>query len=204
MLKEYATVIRKYERSIPLPHKPFYNDDEYNVLRRAKLIILSDCLGKYSEFSSLSYEKKIEMLWQIEQGCVAEATRKANEYNIQCMWDNIQYTNIYHSICYNIIAILDDDDGLPSLVTKITSDKIDLGKMSNMTCRELCPEKYEDLTNHINKRTNTKQNLKYSELYYCYKCKHNQSTVEKRCNRSLDEGVNLTITCLWCGNSRNG
>ena len=64
-------------------------------------------------------------------------------------------------------------------------------------------KKYIKIDEKINKRNNQESKIKYSELYRCRKCKRNQTTTERRYARSLDEGVDLTIICLFCGNRWN-
>lgn len=68
------------------------------------------------------------------------------------------------------------------------------------TYKELNPKKYEELTTKIEKRINTEQAVKYTEMFYCRKCKHNQTTIEKVQLRSNDESSSLRITCLYCNN----
>ena len=54
-----------------------------------------------------------------------------------------------------------------------------------------------------NLENNNEIKIKYSELYRCNKCKRNQTKTERRYARSLDEGIDLTIICLFCGKRWN-
>jgi DNA-directed RNA polymerase subunit M/transcription elongation factor TFIIS len=208
--KKYNTD-REYPNSIPLDYRIFYNNNpdnynnNYNDIRRLKLIILSDILGKYEFFNNMKYSDQTLMIQIIENSCLNEAIRKATEYNIHCIWSNDIFVNGYHSICYNIFTNLDIDSTVKSysLMNMIKDNTINLNEIAKMTSIELCPEKYTIINEKINQRNNAERKLKYSELYHCRKCKKNQCTLEKRFNRSLDEGVNLTVNCLFCGHSWN-
>lgn len=187
-----------FKDAVPLPFDPFYKS--YNNIRRLKVIVLSDKLSKYKQFKILPYEKKIEILTSIENSCLNEALRKAREYAVRCIWDNDNFTNIYHTICYNIISNIDNQFGSDTLINKILAEEINLNTIAHLTCKELCPERYEVLSSEINKRSKIEQSVKYSEMFFCKKCKHNQTTVERVQIRSADEACNLRITCLYCDN----
>jgi hypothetical protein len=96
-----------FKHAIPLPSNPFYIDKSYVGLRKTKLIAISDRFGQIKQFHNFSYEKQIEIIKYIENSCLNETIRKSREYNIRCVWNNIQFENIYHSICYNILTALD-------------------------------------------------------------------------------------------------
>lgn len=195
-------IVREFEHSIPLTPNPFYTDKTYNKLRRMKLIILSNKLGQLNEFKNMSYENQLNMIKCIENSCLNEAIRKAREYNIRCMWSNIQFENIYHSICYNILSTLDlnSETGSRELVKKIFEGVIDLKTIARMSCKELCPEMYEDIKKRIEERNNTEQTVKATTLYFCKNCKRNKTHAKSVQNRCGDEGNNYFITCLFCGN----
>ena len=86
---------------------------------------------------------------------------------------------------------------------KILNNDVDLQNVANMKSKELCPKKYEKIEKKINQRNNLERKIKYSELYKCRKCKRNQCTTERRYARSIDEGVDLTVTCVFCSHSWN-
>ena len=88
-----------------------------------------------------------------------------------------------------------------SIKKKILNKDVNLQEVANMSSKELCPKKYEKIDQKINKRTNLELKIKFSELYKCSKCKRNQCTTERRYARSLDEGTDLTIHCLFCSHS---
>jgi DNA-directed RNA polymerase subunit M/transcription elongation factor TFIIS len=191
-----------FPNAIPLNIK-FYENENYNDIRRCKLILLSDCLGKNFKFDNNSKEAIIKA---IEQGCLNRAIKKAKTYNIRCIWKEEQFVNLYHSICYKVSINIDKNSSINSsfIIDKILNNSIDLKTIANMTSKELYPKKYEKLEEKMHKRHNLERKIKFSERYQCKKCKRNQTTTERCYNRSLDEGVNLTIRCLFCGNSWGG
>lgn len=195
---------RIYPNAIPLAVDPFYRP-EYSPLRRIKAMLFAEQLGKSEDFRKLTFNKQTQILTAIENSCINESIRKGKEYNVRCIWSNELFENIYHGVCYTIISTLDNDINSYSdiLLKKILDDKFDILNIAHMSCKELCPEKYEDIDKQLTQRRGAEQTLKYSEMYHCRKCKKNQCVTEKRYNRSLDEGVNLTVNCLFCGNSWN-
>jgi DNA-directed RNA polymerase subunit M/transcription elongation factor TFIIS len=185
-----------------LAYDPFYTDPDYNNMRRLKLILLSSALGNSKLYKQLRFDDKMNYIMLIENSCLNEAIRKAHEYDIRCTWDDFQFEQIYHSICYNILSTIDTtlETSSTELVEKIFTDRIDLSTIAKLSCKELCPEKYEEVTKKIEERSNMEQNIKYTELYFCRKCKRNKATAERVQNRSNDEGSSFHITCLFCHN----
>lgn len=228
----------KYKNAIPLDYK-YYENENYNSLRRCKLILISHCLGDtklYNDIIANTYNQtkqlnkkailqkcnyspdSIEIINNymdltcvskeyitkcIERSCLSRAIEKAKSYNIRCVWTNTKFINLYHSICYKVVCNLDSSSAVESnyILEKILKREVDIKNIANMTSKELCPKKYEHIDERLNKRTNMEIKVKYSELYRCRKCKQNKTTTERRYNRSLDEGVNLTIHCHYCGHS---
>ena len=126
-------------------------------------------------------------------------------HNIRCVWSEPKFVNLYHNICYKLAINLDSDSCVKSesIKKKIINQEVQLQDVANMSSKELCPKKYEKIDQKINKRTNLERKIKFSELYKCSKCKRNQCTTERRYARSLDEGTDLTVHCLFCGHNWN-
>ena len=192
----------KYKHAIPLPFKPFYTDRAFVPIRISKLIAISDKFGQIEQFLQLPYAKQIYIIKNIENSCLNETIRKSREYNIRCVWDNLQFEYVYHTICYNISSALDIkfDTGSKILVKKIFDEEIDLNTIANLSCKELCPEGYRDIIKTIDQRSNIEQTVKATSLYYCKKCGKNQCTATRVQNRSADEGSSFYVCCLFCGN----
>lgn len=213
----------------------YYDDDRYNAIRRCKLMLFSQCLGKTClaelEGNIVKTQKKLLITYltkfglsknsskcvaayaypfiytkeyivkNLERGCLNRTIVKSNDYNIRGVWSNPKFVSLYHDICYKIASNLDVTSVINSdyITKKILKNEVNINMVANMSSKELCPKKYEKIDMKINQRTNLERKIKYSELYRCRKCKRNQCTTERRYNRSLDEGVNLTIICLFCG-----
>jgi len=232
----------EYPNAIPLSMK-YYENENFNNIRRCKLILFSHCLGDDAVFknnfihnainkkkstyvyeiltsiklSTQSIDTIISYLFKqyltkeyiakyLERGCLNRAIKKAKSYNIRCVWTDEKYVDLYHSICYKVACNIDSESMVNSdyIFKKIMNNQVDIGNIANMTSKELCPKKYEQIDEKMNKRTNLERKIKYSELYRCRKCKRNQTTTERRYARSWDEGTDLTITCTYCNHSWNG
>jgi DNA-directed RNA polymerase subunit M/transcription elongation factor TFIIS len=216
-----------------------YENPEYNRLRIAKLILISDSLGNKEFFDkndklniTHKYRKKKiiakylasfkntndilgyifehiktreNITLQIESSCYNKTIKLANKNNITVDWACVLFVNIYNIICYKIASNIDPNSIVNSnfILDKIINDNIDLDNIASMPSRTLCPERYIEIDEKINKRNNLEIKIKFSELYKCKRCKKNQTTTERRYARSLDEGVDLTITCHFCGNKWN-
>lgn len=195
-MNSYNEFRNNYINAIPLKFNTFYNN-EYNNIRRLKLIVISHTLGCYSGFKTLHYDQQTDIIKHIENSCANECIRKSRGYNIRCVWDNNQFIDIYHSVSYNIISVLSQENN--TLIKKILENTIDLDTIATLSCKELSPEIYDDISREITKRVNTSQTQKYTEMHFCKKCKRNQTTAERVQNRSGDEASSFFITCLFCG-----
>lgn len=200
--------IFEYPNTIPLNIK-FYENENYNNNRRLKLILFGECLGKTKIFNNkglLEILDKEHIIKYLERGCLNRAIERAKIYNIRCIWSNDKFINLYHSICYKIAVNIDKNSCINSnyILNKILNNEVDPLQIANMSSKDLCPKKYEKIEEKMQKRNNLERKIKFSEMYTCRKCKRKQTTTERCYNRSLDEGVNLTIRCLFCGNSWGG
>lgn len=186
----------------PLPFDPFYTDPEYNSIRIIKLLLLSDALNNSKLYGTLSYDEKINTIQLTENSCLNETIKKAREHNIRCTWDIKAFEDLYHSICYNILSVLNIklETGSKQLIIRVFNNEIDLNTIAALSYNELCPEKFEEVTKKIEVRSNIVYTVKYTELYFCRKCKQNKATAERVQNRSNDEGSSFHITCLNCNN----
>jgi DNA-directed RNA polymerase subunit M/transcription elongation factor TFIIS len=160
---------------------------------------------KIFEYLDKSYLNKDKIIKKLERGCVNRAIIKSKSYNIRCVWSNKRFVDLYNSICYKVASNIDPESEVHSnyIKTKILMNDINLDKVADMTSKELCPKKYEKINKQMDQRINLQRKIKYSELFHCRKCKRNQCTTERRYNRSLDEGTNLTVKCMFCGHEWN-
>jgi DNA-directed RNA polymerase subunit M/transcription elongation factor TFIIS len=188
--------------TLPLSFKPFYTDPEYNHIRRLKLLMFGDAIQEDPVLKTeMTYQKKISLICEIEKQCYLEANCKSDQYNIRCDWSVLQFENMYHSVCANILALIHPNQPTYSrhVVDMILETK-DVGEIVRKPVKELCPEKFEPIINMIDKRSSVEVTVKYTEMYFCRKCKHNKATAQRVQSRCLDEGNNFYVTCLNCDN----
>lgn len=193
-----------YPNAIPLIFKKFYTQ-EYVPHRRLKLILLSDILGRYDQFKTLTYDEKAEIIMKIENGCYQEACRNITELDQECNWENNMFYCVYNYICGNLLQNLDpkSDVGSDYLITKVLEQTIKLDELAHLTSEELCPEKSLEIRTNIAKRSDIKFSIKTSTAYQCSKCKKSESTIDRRHTRGLDEATNYRATCLFCKHTWN-
>ncbi len=173
----------------------------YNVYRRAKIILFSSCLSEHECYSKLSRNDKNKLLKSLEKACCNYCITKANEDNIPTKWNNDLFKELYHSICAKISSNITQKNSVKNmyLISAILDKKIEIEKLPYMSSQELYPDKYKELLIKLEASKKVEQTIKTSSMYKCRRCHKNECTEENRYNRSLDEGVNLTITCMSCG-----
>ena len=195
---------RQYPRSIPLKYDVFYTK-KYNDLRRVHVIILSEILTSFAEFNQLHYDHQTELLRLLEKGCYKETIRKAYKHGIMCSWRNEQFQALYQQDFYKIAVNIDPSSsvGQTGLMKRILSQELQPQLLARMSSQDLYPELYVELLKRINIKASVERKVKYTRLYRCHKCKHNMCTMEKLFNRSGDEAINYTITCMFCWNTWN-
>ncbi len=188
---------------VPLTAELYY--PPYNVIRRAKFILFGSIFLQHPKFSDLGYLEKIDLLKKVERSCYNYTIDKLIEENIMASWETDIFCDMYHSICYKVSSnlgspLLTDNTNLLNMVM---DNKIVINDLPRLSSQDLCPEKYVQIRKRIEASKNATTAIKTSSMYTCRHCKKSQCTIENRYNRSLDEGVNLTITCLNCWHSWN-
>jgi len=184
---------------IPL-HSKLYREP-YNVIRRAKVILFGYVLNKYDDFKKISYGDQTKLLIKIERSCFNYCIESANDNNVIPSWDIDLFKDIYTSICYKVSTNLDPDGLIKNkqLALDLLNDKISIKRLPKLTSLEMFPQKYVNIIERLEASKNIKNTIKTTSMYICKKCKENKCTIENLYNRSLDEGVNLKITCVNCG-----
>ena len=175
---------------------------EYNVIRRAKALLFITGFKEHEDnikFIELINLQKI--ILDIENACYNYTINKANEENIPADWSNDLFTEIYHATCAKIYSNISKKCGVSNnyLICHIVNNNLDINKLPYMSSQELFPEKYKELISKLEASKNVTRTIKTTSMYKCRRCHKNECTEENRYNRSLDEGVNLTITCMSCG-----
>ncbi len=186
---------------VPLPL--FFYKHPYNRLRRAKIIVFGNVLDEYEQFRLLTDKKRFSKLKKLESACFNYAIDRAFEENIPTSWSIPLFGELYSSICYKVSSNIDKNDLVNSsfLADRIINNLIDIKQVPRLPSYELCPHKYADLLRQIEESKNVQFSIKTTSMYKCGKCKKSECTYENLYNRSLDEGVNIKVTCINCGNS---
>jgi DNA-directed RNA polymerase subunit M/transcription elongation factor TFIIS len=195
-----------YIKSIPYSgiHIPADLYQKLHKYRVTKLSLFLDCLVQYDDFNKLQYNEKILLVKSIEKACYNYTITKSMEKNIMSTWENDIFCDVYHSTCYKISSNIDktfinNDKFALSIINKT----INIDDLPNISSKEIFPELYEKIEDDIKSRSNIKQTVKVTKMYKCSRCKQKQCTIQPRYNRSLDEGVNLIITCQNCKHEWN-
>jgi transcription elongation factor S-II len=183
----------------PLPIK--YYELPYNTTRRAKLILFSSVFKQHEIFMQKTMDERFAILERIERACSNYTIDKSKELNIPTKWDNQDYQYIYTIICAKIAANIDQENTVHNtyLCGAILRDEIDINTLPKMTSQELFPEKYKTVLSKLELSKNVEKTVRTTAMYTCRRCKKSECTYENLYNRSLDEGVNLIITCVSCG-----
>lgn len=184
-----------------VPLKAYHYQSPYNRLRRAKLILFGNILSEYQKFKNNTYNKQLEMIDAIEKSCKNQTIEKAQETNIVATWTNDLFCELYNGICYRVSSNL-EKDGLvanPTFAHELIEKKRPLDTVAALTSVEMYPDRYETIRKRIQLSKEVEQTTKTTSLYTCGKCFEKKCTYENLYNRSLDEGVNLKLTCVNCG-----
>lgn len=171
-------------------------------IRRAKLILFRYVLLTHDEFTHWDDADLWDYVRKLEVACHNATIKKAYDENIICSYDDELFCSLYHSICYRVSSNLDRNSLVnnKTLIKKILNKEITISELPLLSSVELYPEIHQDIIDKVEASKHVKINYKISALYKCPKCKKQECRVSDNLyNRSLDEGVNLIITCLHCG-----
>lgn len=183
----------------PLPLEFYYKP--YTTLRRAKIILFSSVFKQHKSFTDMNVDNRFDLLKKIENSCYDYVTKKALEYNIPVSWECDNFSDIYTITCAKIASNIDQENSVKnkSLYNNIMNGSIDINQIPKMTSQEIYPSKYKHLLEQLEKSKNVLKTIRTTKMYTCRRCKKSECTYENLYNRSLDEGVNLKITCVSCG-----
>jgi DNA-directed RNA polymerase subunit M/transcription elongation factor TFIIS len=187
------------DNSDPLPIK--YYKKPYNTTRRSKLILFSSVLKQHMIFIDLALDKRFELIESIERACMNYTIDKSKELNVPSKWENEEFVFIYDTLCAKIAANIDQTNSVRNtyLTQKIISGEIDIPSLPKMSSQDLFPEKNKNVLRKLQESKNVERTIRTTAMYTCRRCKKSECTLENLYNRSLDEGVNLMVTCINCG-----
>lgn len=193
-----------YKRTVPLnaDYLPIvYYKKPYNVHRRAKFILFSSLLKQHDKFLAMEMLDRFKLIELIERSCFNYTIDKARENNIPTKWDNDDFQYIYIVIASKIASNIDQTNMVKNtyLPNAILDGNIDITQLPRMTSLEMFPDKYKTVLSKLEMSKNVAKTVRTTAMYTCRRCKKSECTYENLYNRSLDEGVNLIITCISCG-----
>ncbi len=183
----------------PLPLELYHSP--YNRHRRAKFILFSSVFKHHQGFLDKLMKDRFALLKKIERACCNYAICKSNELSVASDWTNEEFINIYTLMCAKIASNIDQKNNVnnPFLAGAILEGKIDISNLPKMTSQELYPDKYRTVMEQLELSKNVERTVRTTAMYTCRRCRKSECTYENLYNRSLDEGVNLIITCMSCG-----
>ncbi len=179
----------------------FYENKSYNEIRRIKIILFSHICNSYDDFKKLSTPDQYKLIRRIERSCYNATIAKAEDLDIRNTWSNPPFLDMYITICAKISVNLENSE---SLFLKVLNRVISTEGLARMSSQQLRPELHADIMAKIAERCSQVIQYKECNLYKCAKCKSKKCRAENLYNRSLDEGVNIQVTCCDCGHKWTG
>lgn len=185
-----------------------YKNKEYNNIRRSYILLLSSLLEQYDEFNNLENDEKSKIIIDIELNCYKYSLTKSKELKYIASWGNEQFEYLYRTIIIRITKHLDKDSEVHNnldnndkyyLFKNILNNNIPIPSIPYLSSYQLCPAKTEKINQQLKTRNAQKINYKTSTLYTCKNCKKREVKIIEYQGRALDEGSNLSLTCIYCG-----
>ena len=197
LLIQFQDIFNHLKFTIPLD---IYDNKLYNKNRRAILLLIASILEKNKKFKLKHKQIQSSIIINIELSCYNQTITKADELLIYQSWDNDKFTYLYSLNCNKITKNLDIESEVNSsyLINKILTNSININDIASMSSDQLCPDKSQNIKDNLNLRTNQQIKIKTSTLYQCRNCKKKEVKIQEYQGRSLDEGSNLSLTCLFC------
>ena len=180
-----------------------------------------EALYTNAEFAKMPPYAQGEIAATIERSCFNRALRVCDEQGVPAIWDNDDFQRIYNIILYNMRVHLDvnSTSHSPSFIGQVINsakiyvyvgptyapeltkdlDMMDLENIAEVDDISKCPEKNKRYVDDIEARSNIKIQRKYSEIYFCKRCRSKKCVTELLQLRSLDEGMSERIECDACG-----
>lgn len=146
--------------------------------------------------TSLEYIAK-----EIERGCNNKAVRKAIADKIKPRWwTNVLYCEIYSAVVYKVAMNLSPSSevGSSTLVNMILNKTVKLSNIADMHSNAMCPEKCNKIIKEMDTRLHEKIEYKITTRYQCPNCHKNKAKRREVQLRSLDEGSNISLECVYC------
>ena len=197
LLIQFQNIFNQLKFTIPID---LYTNPLYNKNRRSIILLIANILEKNKKFKLKHIEIQTNIIINIELSCYNQTIIKADDLLIYQSWNNEKFLYLYYLNCNKITKNLDIHSEVNSsyLIDKIIHNDIDINKIASMSSEDLCPAKSQTIKNTLNLRNNQQIKFKTSTLYQCRNCKKREVKIQEYQGRSLDEGSNLSLTCVFC------
>ncbi len=172
--------------------------DNYNNIRRARVVAMSCCMKRYAPFRELPSKKQDAFARRAERSCYNHACKLAQKKNESANWENTNFVTLYDLISNKIqrnLIYSEDDPGSEYLIDGVVKGDINVKQLGQMESRELRPHVSAAIYAEIEERRRQKVEKKYSSQHECFKCGGWKTTEFKIQDRALDEGAAIWITC---------
>jgi DNA-directed RNA polymerase subunit M/transcription elongation factor TFIIS len=184
-----------------LPLRPECYREGYNLLRKNKIRMFHECLSSTQLYLNLWYTQKYTLVSELEKSCLKETIKLCKSLNIDTVWSNNRFTDVYHGIAARVAANIDTSGSVCNinLINDLLFAVIKAEEIPKMTSIEMFPAKYKEIQNKINQSANVEFSVVVTRQHTCGKCKNNECVSQSVQTRSLDEAASLKIRCVSCG-----
>lgn len=191
------------EHHVPL--SPDLYTKPFNSLRRAKIMLFGNMLWYYKQFKCYKWLNQVNILKKIERACFNNTITISHEKNIVPSWRNQLFKDLYSSVCYKVSVNLEPGGlvGNPTLAKGVLNGTVSIKRLPCLSSIDMFPQKYTKILARMEASKNVKKTIKTTSMYICGRCHKNKCKLENLYNRSLDEGVNIKVTCVNCGHEFN-
>lgn len=177
-----------------------YKDKSYCKERMSIILLIASILQKNKEFKNKNRNEQNDIIINIELSCYNSCIKQSNELLIYIDWKNSKFKYLYQLLCNKITKNLDNESevGESYLINKVINGEIDINNIADMSSDNLCPTKSENIKQNLILRNSQKLNYKTSTLYTCKNCGKKEVIIRMVQIKSLDEGQNISLKCVFC------
>lgn len=195
------TIHKKIKYVLPIS---IIKNNEYNYIRLKELVLIGNIFYNYIQNINISnnvdFKKINNIIIQIELSCFNKSLKFSDKQNIISSWTNPLYEKLYRIIISKITKNLDITSEVNSkfLIEQILKGNINVSNIANIDIKDISPENNSNIYKKIEERMLQKVKYKESTLYRCKNCGKRKCSIKEIMTRALDEGTNVSCTCLFC------
>lgn len=188
-----------------------------NPIRETELKAISECLGKYPLIKYFDIAQVASVIRKLERSCQNAAIAQAQYQNIPVYWNNQQFVEQYHIICYRLKTNLDITSSIhnmyfinglfnylqmPIIKKYVTVDTL-VGFLKSVSKKETQWNEIAAVIlyylNNFKIIDPTRVGYMSSEELAPHKTKSIQQQIEKRANQKIKLRVSKMYKCSGCG-----